>query len=57
MYEADDRCLCTATYVTSDRDELGPGKRHYHVTQVAAPPTSVEKVTVMAGSLAAVHGA
>ncbi|MQA78727.1 MAG: hypothetical protein GEV10_09660 [Streptosporangiales bacterium] len=57
VFEADDQCLCTATYATIDREDIGPDERHYHVVQVAAPPADVTKVTVMAGTMASVHDA
>lgn len=41
-------CLCSMTFDNSAVDNFGPDERQYFVVQVAAPPESVERVTVLA---------
>lgn len=41
-------CLCSITWDTGNEDNFGPDERQYFVVQVAAPPESVEQVTVLA---------
>lgn len=53
LADADDvnsDCLCSNTYdIGEGDDDFAPGERRHYVSQVAAPPTDVTKVTVLAG--------
>lgn len=53
----DDQCLCTKVWQSSERETLKAHQRAYGMAQVAAPPTDVTTVTVLAGTLASVPGA
>ncbi|MQA79436.1 MAG: hypothetical protein GEV10_13315 [Streptosporangiales bacterium] len=47
----DGPCLCSKTHDIGDNeeDDFAPGERRHYVSQVAAPPADVTKVTVLAG--------
>lgn len=45
----DSPCLCSHTWTVIGDNGFGPGTRLYYVAEVAAPPTSVDQVTVRAG--------
>lgn len=54
LEDADDvnsACLCSKTYDIGDPgdDDFAPGERRHYVSQVAAPPSDVTEVTVLAG--------
>lgn len=42
-------CLCSQTWNAIGDTRLGPGTSRYYVAEVAAPPASVQQVTVRAG--------
>jgi hypothetical protein len=45
----DSPCLCSHTWTTIGDNGFGPGTRLYYFAEVAAPPASVQQVTVRAG--------
>ncbi|MBO0828693.1 MAG: hypothetical protein J2P24_13025 [Streptosporangiales bacterium] len=45
----DSPCLCSHTWTAIGDSGFGPGVRRYYVAEVAAPPASVDQVTVRAG--------
>lgn len=53
----DEQCLCTKVWNSNERTKLKARESQYGMAQVAAPPTDVDTVTVLAGALASVPGA